>query len=281
MSQLAGEFSVNLLCSVVELAPSTCYYQPQEADELELRNAIEEIALEYPRYGYRRITAELKRRGWQVNHKHVLKLMRAGSLLVAVRRYCRSTTNSRHGYGRYPNLIQQLEIVRPDQVWCADLTYIRLEREFIYLAVLLDVFTRAIRGWELARHLTEELTKTALERALHTHRPAIHHANQGIQYVATGSSQILKATGVQISMAPCGKPTENAYMEWVMRTLKEEEASLHAYHDLTDARQHIARFLGDVYMHKRVHSALGYLPPGEFEAHWYAQQAAQRDPDLV
>jgi putative transposase len=135
----------------------------------------------------------------------------------------------------------------------------------------------------LARHLTEELTKTALERALHIHCPAIHHSDQGVQYAATGYVRIFEAaqvqiTQVQISMAARGKPTENAYAERMMRTLKEEEVSLHEYRDLADASQHIARFLDDVYMHKRVHSALGYLPPGEFEAHWYAQQAAQREP---
>lgn len=281
MSQLAGEFSVNLLCRIVELAPSTFYYHPHAAETLALRNAIEEIALEYPRYGYRRITAELKRRGWQVNHKPVLNLMREGSLVVDVRRYCQSTTNSRHGYGRYPNLVKHLEIVRPDQVWCADLTYIRLEREFIYLAVVLDIFTRAIRGWELARHLTEELTKTALERALQTRRPEIHHSDQGVQYAATGYVRVLEMAQVQISMAARGKPTENAYAERFMRTLKEEEVTLHEYGDLADARQHIARFLEQVYMHKRVHSALGYLPPSEFEAQWYAQEAAKREPDLV
>jgi len=174
-----------------------------------------------------------------------------------------------------------MEIVRPDQVWCADLTYIRLERECIYLAVVLDIFTRAIRGWELARHLTEELTKTALERALQTRRPDIHHSDQGVQYAATGYVRVLEAAQVQISMAARGKPTENAYAERFMRTLKEEEVSLHEYGDLADARQHIARFLEQVYMHKRVHSALGYLPPSEFEAHWFAQEAEKREPDLV
>lgn len=144
--------------------------------------------------------------------------MREGSLVVDVRRYCRNTTNSRRGYGRYPNLIKQLEIVRPDQVWCADLTSIRLECEFIYLAVVLDIFTRAIRGWELARHLTEELTKTAVERALQTCRPEIHHSDQGVQYAATGYVRVLEAAQVQISMAARGKPTENAYAERFMRT---------------------------------------------------------------
>jgi putative transposase len=166
------------------------------------------------------MAAELKRRQFLVNHKRVLRLMREGCLLVQVRQDCRSTTNSRHGYGRYPNLIKTLEMVRPDQVWCTDLTYIRLEREFIYLAVVLDVFTRAIRGWELGRQLTEELSKAALERALESHRPEIHHSDQGVQYAATGYIQLLEAAHVQISMAAVGRPTENAYVERLMRTRK-------------------------------------------------------------
>src|SRR5260370_25689290 len=181
-SKCSWEFSVELLCRVAALAPSSYYYQSHGPADLELRQAIEAIAVEFPRYGYRPIMADLERRSWQVDHKRVLRLMREGSLLVKVRRYCRTTTNSRHAYGRYPNLLKTLEIVRPDQVWCADLTYIRLEREFIYLAVVMDVFTRAIRGWELARHLTEEPSKAALEPALEGHRSEIHHSDQGVQY---------------------------------------------------------------------------------------------------
>lgn len=277
MSRLSGEFPVRLLCRILDLAPSSFYYQGHAPEELDLRHAIEEIALEYPRYGYRRITAELQRRKWSVNQKHVLRLMREGNLLIEVRRYCRATTTSRYSYGRYPNLIKDLSIVRPDQVWGAELTYMRLQREFIYLAVLLDLFTRAIRGWELAPHLTEELPKAALMRALHMHRPEIHHSDQGVQYAATGYVHVLQAAGVQISMAARGKPAENGYVERLMRTLKEEEVYLHEYRDLQDAQQHIGRFLDDVYMHKRVHSALGYVPPAEFEAQWSASAGLKAD----
>jgi len=156
---------VQPLCELVGLASSSFYYQARPTNDLDLRSAIEAIALEYPRYGYRRMTAELGRRGWLVNQKRVLRLMRAENLLAAVKRYCK-TTDSSHSYGRYPNLLRDVEIVKPDQAWCADITYIRLQHEFVYLAVLLDMFTRAIRGWELARHLTVELPKAALERAL-------------------------------------------------------------------------------------------------------------------
>jgi putative transposase len=270
------EFGRRLLCSVLDLARSSLYYQPQVADDLALRSALEAVALEFPRYGYRRITAELQRRHWLVNHKHVLRLMHEENLLVQVRRYCR-TTFSQHPYGRYPNLIQDLEIVRPDQAWCGDITYIRLQHEFIYLAVLMDIFTRSIRGWELGRDLSENLSKVALVRALDGHRPEIHHSDQGVQYAATGYVSLLEAAGARISMAAQGQPTQNAYAERLMHTLKEEEVYLHEYLDFADARQHIGHFLDDVYMHKRVHSALGYVPPGEFEDQWLANQAAVVD----
>ena len=264
---------MRLLCRLLEVAPSSYYYQPHAVQEVELRAVIEQIALEFPRYGYRRMTKALQRQGLPVNHKHVLRIMREESLLVQVRRYCR-TTNSRHEYGIYPNLLKTIEIVRPDQVWAADLTYIRLRRQFVYLAVLLDLFTRAVRGWELAGSLSEELPKAALQRALAQSRPGIHHSDQGVQYAAHGYVELLQQAQVQISMAAKGTPTDNAYVERFMRTLKEEEVYLHEYRDLADARAHIGRFLEEVYMHKRLHSSLGYLPPAEFEAQWHAGQQA-------
>ncbi len=184
-----------------------------------------------------------------------------------------STIVSQHPYGRYPNLVQGLAIVRPDQVWCGDITYIRLQREFIYLAVLMDIFTRSIRGWQLGRDLSEELSKAALVWALADRQPEIHHSDQGVQYAANGYVSLLEAAGVQISMAAQGQPTENAYAERLMHTLKDEEVYLHEYLDFADAHQHIGHFLDDVYMHKRVHSALGYVPPAEFEATWQALHA--------
>jgi len=266
---LRSEFRVSLLCEVLSLPRSSFYYQGRGNHDIELRDALESVALEFPRYGYRRISAELKRRGWEVNHKRVLRLMRQANLLVEVKRYCR-TTFSQHPYGRYPNLVKGLQVIRPDQVWCADITYIRLQRDFIYLAMLMDIFTRAIRGWELARHLTEELPKTALVRALASHRPEIHHSDQGVQYAANGYTDLLLEAHAQISMAACGRATENAYAERLIRTLKEEEVYLNEYQDFEDAYRHISHFLDDVYMYKRVHSALGYLPPAEFEANWKA-----------
>ena len=264
---------MRILCQLLDVAPSSYYYHAEPVEEVELRADIEHMALQFPRYGYRRMTAALQRRGWSVNHKHVLRIMREESLLVQVRRYCQ-TSNSRHNYGVYPNLLKGLEIVRPNQVWAADLTYIRLQRQFVYLAVLLDLFSRAIRGWELGGSLSEELPKAALQRALATSQPEIHHSDQGVQYAAHGYVQLLKESDVQISMAAKGTPTENAFVERFMRTLKEEEVYLHEYRDLADARSRIGHFLEEVYMHKRLHSSLGYLPPAEFEAQWQTRQQA-------
>jgi putative transposase len=261
---------MQILCKVLQLPPSTYYYRSQASEELDLREAVETVAVEYPRYGSRRMTAELRRRGWQINRKHIQRVMREENLLVQVRRYCR-TTMSQHASGRYPNLVKHLEIIRPDQVWCADLIYIRLPGQFCYLAVIMDIFTRSIRGWELAGHMLEALPKAALQRALEHHRPEIHHSDQGVQYAVNGYVALLQAAQAQISMAAQGKPTENAYAERLMRTLKEEEVSLHDYEDVNDARAHIAHFLDEVYMIKRVHSALDYVPPVAFEAQWRAE----------
>lgn len=263
---LMEEYPVRLLCELLACAPSSFYYQPFGGNDTELRDLIEQIALEFPRYGYRRVTAELRRRGHLVNHKRVLRIMREETLLVQVRRYVR-TTFSQQGLGRYPNLIKDLEPDRPDHIWCGDITYIRLRSEFLYLAVLMDLFTRAIRGWYLGRDLSEELVRTALERALAAHpAPRIHHSDQGVQYAAHGYVTLLEAHGTQISMAAVGRPSENAYAERLIRTLKEEEVYLNEYEDYEEASQRIGRFLDDVYMTKRVHSALGYLTPAEFEA---------------
>ncbi len=270
--QLQSHFPIARVCMTLNLARSAFYYTSAMTEDADLRDAMENIALEFPRYGYRRMTAELNRRDWSVNPKRVLRLMREYHLLIEVKRYCR-TTFSQHAYGRYPNLIKHLDIARPDQVWAADITYVRVAREFLYLAVLLDLYTRAIRGWELSHSLSESLTMCALRSALALNHPEIHHSDQGVQYAATAYTQLLQDRNIQISMAAQGEPTENAFAERLMRTLKEEEVSLHEYRDYDDARSHIARFLDDVYMHKRLHSALGYVPPAEFEANYYRAQS--------
>ena len=263
MRKLCGEYPVGLICRVLGLPRSSFYYRQKESpQELELIDQIESIAAEYPRYGYRRITAELRRRGYHVNHKKVLRIMGQNNLLVQVKRFCRTTVP---GEESYPNLIRDLVIDRPNQVWCGDITYIRLGNGFVYLAVLMDVYTRAIRGWELSPRLDEELTVKALERALEHGKPQIHHSDHGVQYLSERYVSLLKGAGVEISMAAKGKAWENGYAERLIRTLKEEEVYLHEYEDFYDAYAHIATFLDDVYMRKRVHSALGYLTPAEFE----------------
>jgi transposase InsO family protein len=270
--KLQNEFPVSRVCVALDLARSAFYYESSSVEAADLRDEMEKIALAFPRYGYRRMTAELNRRKWSVNHKRVLRLMREYHLLIAVKRYCR-TTFSQHTYGRYPNLVKDLEIVRPDQVWVADITYIRVARDFLYLAVLMDLFTRSIRGWVLSRSLSEDFTLAARQCALRFRQPEIHHSDQGVQYAATSYTQLLQDKEIRISMAAQGEPTENAFAERLMRTLKEEEVYLHEYQDYADARIHIARFLDDVYMHKRLHSALGYVPPAEFEANYRQAQS--------
>lgn len=260
---LAAGYSFKLTCKVLGLPRSSFYYRPCiSPEELLLRDTIERIATEYPRYGYRRITAELRRRGYEINHKRVLRIMREENLLVQVKRYCRTSIP---GVGSYPNLLKDLKVDYPDQVWCGDITYILVRNDFVYLAILMDVFTRAIRGWELSRSLDDSLTVRPLEKALQKGKPQIHHSDHGVQYLSERYLLMLKEAGVEISMAGKGKAWENGYAERLIRTLKEEEVYLHEYEDLKDAYEHIGRFLEDVYMRRRVHSSLGYLTPAEFE----------------
>jgi transposase InsO family protein len=269
---LADDYPARLVCRVLDVATSSHYYRPARRDESELKAAIGEVAARWPTYGYRRITAELKRAGRRVNHKRVARLMAEMGLQAKDKRAGKRTTNSAHDGPRFPNLVRHLAVVRPDQVWVADLTYIRLVRGFVYLAVVMDVFTRAIRGWELARDLDHSLTCTALQRALRCGRPAIHHSDQGVQYVAQDYLDKLRQVEAAISMADVGAAWQNGYAERLIRTIKEEEVYLSEYVDYHDALRQLGRFLDDVYMHKRIHSSLGYLTPVEFEFHWLSRQ---------
>jgi transposase InsO family protein len=188
-----------------------------------------------------------------------------------VARRKKRTTNSTHSFPRYPNLVEGLKVMRPEQLWVGDITYVRLHSEFVYLAVVMDVFTRSIRGWHLSRWLDADLTETALRRALAGppgRVPQIHHSDQGVQYAAGGYVQMLVGAGVAISMAEVGQAWQNGYAERVIRTIKEEEVDLSEYIDYNDAYQQIGRFLDEVYQRKRIHSSLGYLTPAEFEAQW-------------
>jgi putative transposase len=204
MQMLAEEYPITQIGEVLDVARSTYYRRRVQTDEQEVRQAIETVAAEYPTYGYRRITHQLRRQGQVVNHKRVERIMREQGLQARRKSKRKVTTNSAHPFPRYPNVVEHLEIIRPDQVWVCDITYIRLLEEFVYLAVLMDVFTRGIRGWHLGRSLDQSLTLRALEQALAHHTPEIHHSDQGVQYAATAYTAQLQAAGVQISMAEVG-----------------------------------------------------------------------------
>ena len=266
-------YPVTEICAVVGLARSTFYHARQAETDVLLREALSALAAEYPTDGYRRLTALLGRQAWQENPKRVQRLMRDMGLQRPVKRRKTRTTNSDHPFPRYPNLVREASATSPDAIWAADITYVRLERDFVYLAVVMDVFTRAVRGWHLSRSLDRHLTLTALKRALATGRcPRIHHSDQALQYASQDYTDRLKAQAVQISMAAVGKPEENGFAERLMRTIKEEEVDLNEYRDFHDAYQRIGQFLDDVYTPKRIHSALGYLSPTEFEGQWRSQQ---------
>lgn len=270
------DYPVEVGCQVLDLRRSTYYYQPRARAEQNLVADMGVVVGQYLRYGTRRVTHQLRRApfGYRINRKRVQRIMRQqGWLRPQKRAKCR-TTNSQHPYPRYPNLVSDLVVSAPDLVWACDITYIRLGSGFVYLAIVLDLFTRAIRGWALGRSLERELTLTALKEALRKGRPAIHHSDQGVQYAATTYVELLLAHQVQISMAAIGKAEENGYAERFMRTVKEEEVDLSDYHDFADAYEQIGRFINDVYLTKRIHSSLGYLTPAEFEAGYWARAAA-------
>jgi transposase InsO family protein len=266
---LAESYPVQLACQVLDCARSSYYHPAQTRDETELKASLLQVAGQWPTYGYRRLKKQLERDTQQVvNHKKVRWLMRDLGLVVKKKAKKRRTTNSQHPWPRYPNLVQELEIVRPDQVWVSDITYIHLRDECVYLAVIMDVFTRAIRGWHLSRSLDQQLTLVALQRALAHRTPEIHHSDQGLQYAATAYTDLLTSVGAQISMTEVGAAWQNGYAERLMRTIKEEWIDLSDFQDYAEALTHIDYFLDQVYMHQRIHSALGYLTPVEFEAHW-------------
>ena len=249
--------------------------------DMDLRDAIQRIALEWPSYGRPRITAELRRRGWTVNAKRVHRLLREDNLLCVRKRKFIVTTDSNHGRKVYPNLARGLVLTGVDQLWRADITYVRLRDEFVFLAVILDAFSRRVIGWALDRNMEDELTLTALRMALSRRsiRPGlVHHSDRGSQYASKDYTDLLKANQINISMSRKGNPWDNAACESFMKTLKYEEVLRSEYRDLAEAFASIPEFLEKVYNQKRLHSALGYLPPVEFEAQLAAKnlEAAAR-----
>jgi len=268
----SGGLSLAALCASTG-ASRAGFYRFQQRDDsdphMELRDRIQRIALDWPAYGYRRVTAELRRHGWEVNHKLVLRLMREDNLLCVRRRKFVHTTDSDHDRRVYPNLAESMTLSGVDQLWIADITYIRLLEAFVYLAVILDAYSRRILGWALEQTLEDELTLGALRMALDQRRPApgaIHHSDRGAQYASRDYVRLLKEHGFEISMSRKASPWENAACESFMKTLKHEEVCRQEYRNLAEAQRSIQRFLEQVYNEKRLHSALGYRPPAEFEA---------------
>lgn len=267
------ELSLRRLCTLTGTG-RTWYYTHPSADETArrdtaLRAAIEDTVLAFPGYGYRRVTHALRRDGWEVNAKRVLRVMREESLLCQLKRRFVVTTDAAHAWSIYPNLAGDVCLTGPDQLWVADLTYIRLPTTFVYLAAILDAWSRRCIGWRLARTLETTLPLTALEHALAGRQPPpglIHHSDRGVQYASAAYTARLAQAGAQISMSAAGNPYDNAKAESFFKTLKCEEVYLQHYQTFPEAEANLGRFIDDVYNAKRLHSSLGYRPPIEFEA---------------
>ena len=275
-----GGLTVERMVKLAQVSRAS-YYRFEESarsesdSDIELRDAIQRIALEWPSYGRRRITQELRRHAWKVNPKRVQRLMREDNLLCVRKRKFVVTTDSNHGKNVYPNLARKMVLTDVDQLWVADITYIRLREEFVFLAVILDAYSRRVIGWALDRTIEDDLTLRALRMALvqRVIDPGlVHHSDRGSQYASGDYTDLLHKHGIEISMSRKGNPWDNAACESFMKTLKYEEVHRNEYRDLNEARSTIRVFLEKVYNQKRLHSAIGYMPPAEFETNLIAQQ---------
>ena len=270
---MQGSLSVERMCWVAAVSRASFYRwlepRPPIEEDAELRAAIQMVVLEHRRrYGYRRVTQELRRRGWMVNHKRVARLMSQDNLLAMHPRAWMSTTNSSHELEVYMNLGARMKVSGINQLWVADITYIRLAEEFVYVAVVLDVYSRKVVGWALGRSLKASLAVSALRQAIEQRQPPpglVHHSDRGLQYCSLEYVQLLHEHGIVPSMSRPANPYDNAFCESFMRTLKREEIHANVYRDLEDLRTHIEQFIEQYYNRSRLHSALGYRPPQEFE----------------
>ena len=270
-----GEHTIVRLCALAGVSRAGYYRHwaasaPRQAETC-VRDAIQRVALAKRFYGYRRVTFELQREGLVVNHKRVLRLMREDNLLCLRKRsFVPVTTDSNHGWRVVSNLARGMKLTAIDQLWVADITYIRLQEEFAFLAVVLDAFSRRVIGWALATHLQASLATAALTMAITARRPQpgslIHHSDRGVQYACNDYTALLEAHDIQASMSRVGNPYDNAKAESCMKTLKYEQVDGSSYRDLDQARCSIGSFIEEVYNRRRLHSALGYRPPAEFEA---------------
>jgi putative transposase len=270
------------LCEVLGVSRSWFYDRQKQSRlvqveglselDVELRATIEELVLEFPGYGYRRVTKALVRSGYLVNHKRVLRIMREESLLCQLKRRFIPTTDSNHTFRTYPNLLKETVLEAPDQAWQADITYVRLPTGFAYLAAIIDAYSRRCVGWQFSRCIDTNLTLAALDMALSTRRiqpGLVHHSDRGVQYASSAYVERLVSVGALVSMSAKGNPYDNAKAESFFKTLKREEVYLKQYRTFGEAEANIGQFIEDVYNQKRLHSSLGYLPPAEFETLHY------------